>query len=282
MKILRFLFLFQCFSIPAKAFDFVPLFSYVVPGSVEVYEGEYLQGLGTFAVAAGLDANVDSKDDKEEKLYLSDSSEESSTINVPSKGGLELDTSRTYFAGVQMMSAYNAYRLRGGHKEDYSNLLIAPFNPKEIFRPVSIASLLIAGGLLLRANDDYKYKWSGNVKRSDMNLYNFSRFAYAPAVSEEMFFRGYLNTELSKSLSPWIGVPLSALLFALVHEGQGIQANSMVAGAAGLGLGILQVSNDYEISQGIALHFWVNFLVGLKAIENGERVDDLLSLSMSF
>ncbi|MEC9282015.1 MAG: CPBP family intramembrane glutamic endopeptidase [Bdellovibrionota bacterium] len=282
MKILGFLFLFHCFSLSALAFDFVPLFSYVVPGSIEVYEGKYLQGLSTIAVAAGLNANIDSKDDKEEKLYLSDTSDETSTTNVPSKGGLELDTSRTYFAGVQMMSAYNAYRIRGGHDEEYSNLLIAPFNPNEIFRPVSIASLLIAGGLLLRANEDYKYKWSGNVKRTDMNVYNFSRFAYAPAVSEEMFFRGYLNTELSKTFSPWIGVPLSALLFAAVHEGQGIQANSMVAGAAGLGLGILQVSNDFKISQGIALHFWVNFLVGLKAIENGERVDDLLSLSMSF
>lgn len=263
------------------AFDAAPMFSYVLPGSVETYEGHYFQGLTTFAISLGMYDNAQSKSRTADKLLVSDSNTGSTTL-VRNKGSLELDASFTAVSGLRMMSAYNAYRVRGGHSESYSDILLAPFNPQELLRPLSVASLLLAGAMLLRAGDDYNYQWQGNVARADMNRYVFGRLAYVPAVAEEMFFRGYLNTELSKNFSPWIGVPVSALVFAAVHKGVGIQADARIAGAAGLGLATLQVSNDYNISQGVALHFWVNFFAGLKAIESGGRADNLLSFAFLF
>ena len=72
------------------------------------------------------------------------------------------------------------------------------------------------------------------------------------------------------------------MIFGAAHKGTGLQANSLMAGLAGLGLGALQVSNDYRISQGVALHFWLNFLAGLKAIENGGSAPSLVSFQMQF
>lgn len=266
-----------------SALDYVPLFSYVIPGSVEIYEGEWLQGLGTLGIYAGARNRVSELEDTAPKLVVTeDSSIPTTTTTIKTHSALDRDTIGSFVFQTQMISSYNVYRIRGGHKENYSDILLAPFNPRQIFRPISMVSLLIAGSLLGRSNDQYRYEWDDKIEKRNIEAYVFGRLAYMPAVSEEMFFRGYLNTELSKAFGPWVGVPLSSLAFGLVHEGVGIQASAAMAGAAGLALGVLQVSNDYNISQGVALHFWFNFMAGLQAIRNGGVAPNLLSYQFQF
>lgn len=267
----------------ALAFDYVPLFSYVVPGSVELYEGEWTQGGLTLGVAATAHTRYQElKEDAPRLIVTEDTSIPTTTTTVSSHSALDRDSIGSFAFQMGMISSYNAYRLRGGHSESYSDILLAPFDPKQIFRPISVVSLLIAGSILGRGNDQYRYEWNEKIERRNMEAYVFGRLAYMPAVSEEMFFRGYLNTELSKNFSPWVGVPVSALIFGAVHDGVGIQASAAMAGAAGLALGILQVSNDYNISQGVALHFWFNFFAGLQAIRNGGSAPGLISYGFKF
>jgi membrane protease YdiL (CAAX protease family) len=76
-----------------------------------------------------------------------------------------------------------------------------------------------------------------------------------------------LNNGLSDSLGPGWGLVTSSAIFGLAHEGVGNQATIAQAMLFGLYLGWLQQRNDYDIGEGVAIHFWWNFLVSLGTLK---------------
>ena len=102
-----------------------------------------------------------------------------------------------------------------------------------------------------------------------------------PAVGEEAFFRGFLNNQLSHQLGRWWGLGLSSGIFALGHSGTGNQASALQAGIFGLYTGWLQQHNNYAIGEGVAIHFWGNFLASAVAIANGGSAE-LMRLNFEF
>ncbi|HKJ87843.1 MAG TPA: CPBP family intramembrane glutamic endopeptidase, partial [Gammaproteobacteria bacterium] len=91
------------------------------------------------------------------------------------------------------------------------------------------------------------------------------------AVGEEAFFRGVVNDTTSRSWGPWVGVPVSAAVFGLAHSGRSGTASVAGASLYGLYLGALHVRNGYHLGEGVALHFWWDFLTGVDYLVNGKR-----------
>ena len=75
---------------------------------------------------------------------------------------------------------------------------------------------------------------------------------------------------------------MSSLAFAAGHLGQGNQADFLSAGLAGAYLGWVQQRNGYAIGEGVALHFWGNFLHGLAALDKGGAAPNLVSFAYRF
>lgn len=84
--------------------------------------------------------------------------------------------------------------------------------------------------------------------------------AVAPAVCEEVAFRGYILTGLQRSYRPAWAIILSALLFGFMHVLLSLFQQLFNATLLGLILGILAV-RSHSLFPGIAFHFTNNALV---------------------
>ena len=121
-----------------------------------------------------------------------------------------------------------------------------------------------------------------DVNRAVLGLYHTVGIGMGPAVAEEALFRGFLNNHFSHHYGRWGGLALSSALFAIGHLGEGNQADALTAGLFGAYVGLLQQRNGYAIGEGVAIHFWTNFLAGLTALSHGGPAEDLLTFTFSF
>lgn len=93
-------------------------------------------------------------------------------------------------------------------------------------------------------------------------------FALAPAVCEELAFRGFILSGLQRSRRRWLPIVISALLFGVIHM---IPKQQFNAALLGLVLGLLAVRSG-SLYPGILFHFLFN---GAQVMASRMKAEDL-------
>ncbi|MDH4224077.1 MAG: CPBP family intramembrane metalloprotease [Deltaproteobacteria bacterium] len=252
--------------------------SLLIPGLGQSLNEEYGWGLVHFGAYMALGNNYFML--VENPLYMDprDRVDPNKPIIHMNRTTFEADMYGTALLDLEFYSSFAAYRdARQGMgnagyntpapEESLGDLVISPFRWEFLSRPTTFIPLLFPLYLLSQPLDKEQHVIVPDVTitRDDMTKGYFVMHNMV-AVGEEAFFRGVLNNSLSHSLGPGWGLAASSLLFGLAHEGVAGQAT--IAGAALFGgyLGALQQSNDYKIGEGVAIHFWWNFLISLSML----------------
>jgi membrane protease YdiL (CAAX protease family) len=123
----------------------------------------------------------------------------------------------------------------------------------------------------------YVYKPDRTVSRSTLGYGAFAQSEMV-GIGEEAFFRGFVNNALSDSWGRWWGLAGSSAIFGLAHEGIGGQATILQAAGFGAYLGWIQQRNDYDIGEGVAIHFWWDFLVSLGMLQQRKQKNQEVQL----
>lgn len=160
-------------------------------------------------------------------------------------------------------STYSAYRDAGGipgrEKETITDLVSAPFQFEYLSDPMVFAPLL---GLAVVGALSQPYQRPTLVSATmdqDLGYLMFYDFyiSQSAAVTEEAFFRGYLNYEYAKRIGPLQAGLLSGTLFGLAHLEPGQPVSTVgVQLLAGYYFAYMQYKNGWDIKKAIALHFW--------------------------
>ena len=79
-------------------------------------------------------------------------------------------------------------------------------------------------------------------------------------VGEELYFRGIVQTELAEYIGPNPALVLSSLLFGAWHIPHNGVGSMLPTTAIGLYLGYRYKATGYDLSEPVALHFWLNWV----------------------
>lgn len=134
-----------------------------------------------------------------------------------------LTAQNIYFYGVY--AAYRDARLYNGSSgyaykmptDSLASLSYAPFKPSILKKPEVWGGIL--GALALASCvSRIAYPKDACIKTSLSSRGSFMPVLALPVgVGEESFFRGFMQSALSESFTPWGGIALSSLAFAAVH-----------------------------------------------------------------
>jgi len=266
------------------------LASLIVPGLGQASNGSYEEAaahFGIFAVSLSTALHYQDKPD-----FLSDDVryDDAGNREFINQTTLRRDFALRLATDTALYSSYSAYRdarqrddrsyRTPAPKESLSDLALAPFSWKLLSRPTTFIPLALQAWAVSRSKGAYGIYRSDDVSTRDLHIYNVTANEFT-AVGEEGFFRGFVNNEFSDRWGNGWGLVWSSLLFGVSHTGQGQAANAFQASLAGAYLGWMQQRNEFEIVEGVALHYWFNVLAGIAAIRNGGSAP-LLSLSVSF
>lgn len=273
--------------------------SLLIPGSGQFMQsnpvagGLYLGAFSTSALAAAYYRDQDDFLDSDERF------DDDLEIQFYNSTTLRHDIFQLLAVDIAMFSGYAAYRdgraamdnkgfSTPAPEETFSDLALAPFQVDYLLRPTTYVPLLLVGAALSQTSDGdtsdglYEIRYTDDVNETVLALYQTVGIGMGPAVAEEAFFRGFLNNHFTHQYGRWGGVALSSTLFALGHLGEGNQADALTAGLFGVYVGLLQQRNGFAIGEGVAIHFWTNFLAGLTALARGGPASDLVTLSFQF
>lgn len=100
-------------------------------------------------------------------------------------------------------------------------------------------------------------------------------FALAPAVCEELAFRGFILSGLQRSRRRWLPIVLSALLFGVIHM---IPKQQFNAALLGIVLGLLAVRSG-SLLPGVIFHFLFN---GAQVMASRVKAEDLSATAMNW
>ncbi|MBI3396714.1 MAG: CPBP family intramembrane metalloprotease [Spirochaetia bacterium] len=158
-------------------------------------------------------------------------------------------------------SSYSSYRDAGGlpdkQNESFWDLAAAPFQPRNIFDPWVIAPLV--GILALSGKSPPTLVNPQLAQNKGQQAAYVLVPSYGAGVSEEAFFRGFLNHSMSQAWGPGAGIAVSGTLFGLAHLGNSPTlrpADVIPQLLGGYYLGYLHYKNHWDLGQSIALHFW--------------------------
>jgi hypothetical protein len=266
------------------------LASLIIPGLGQAIDGNYQEAaahFGVFAVSLSTALHYQDKSDFLGDDVRYDDANNREFINQTT---LRRDFALRVATDTALYSSFSAYRdarqrdertyRTSAPKESLSDLALAPFSWKLLSRPTTFIPLALQAWAVSRSKDDYAIYRSDDVSARDLHIYNVTANEFT-AVGEEGFFRGFVNNEFSDRWGDGWGLVWSSLLFGVSHTGQGQSANALQATLAGAYLGWMQQRNEFEIVEGVALHYWINVLAGVAAIRHGGSAP-LLSLSVSF
>ncbi|MDH4121645.1 MAG: CPBP family glutamic-type intramembrane protease [Deltaproteobacteria bacterium] len=190
------------------------------------------------------------------------------------------DISSTFITTMEFYSAYDAYRTarlrvrNEGYntpapRESLQDLVRAPFRWEYLSRPTTF--LMFIGPLYVLANppapNRYLTRLDPPLTRDEARAGYFGEMMMV-SVGEEAFFRGVLNNGFSDSMGENMGLVMSSAVFGAVHAGNPQQATAGQAFLFGLYLGWLQQNNNYDIGEGVAIHFWWNVLVSWASLRD--------------
>jgi membrane protease YdiL (CAAX protease family) len=172
-------------------------------------------------------------------------------------------------------SMYSSYRdaSKGNNDqgETFQSLAKAPFQWKYISDPKLFLPVLVTLSLgMIPTSDPTPNTLAPRSMVQDGTLYMGSFVnGISPAIGEEAFFRGMINTQAVNSMGLYPGIATSGMIFSLAHgmnadfrEGFGIR---FLGGAY---LGYIHAMNQFDLRPGVAMHFWWNFLIGIISIKN--------------
>lgn len=253
--------------------------STLLPGVGQMANGDYGAGAFQLALSFALARQYIILTDRPEYLEPRERVDSRNHFIETNKTILEADLYGSALTNLTFYSAYAAYRdaRTAGNNQGYTtpapreslgDLAIAPYRWEYLRRPTTFIPIAAALYFALTPPDDerYLYKPDRTVTRDTLRQGAFVQ-SMMVGVGEEAFFRGFLNNGLSDSLGPGWGLVTSSAIFGLAHEGVGNQATIGAATLFGLYLGWLQQRNGYDIGEGVAVHFWWNFLVSLGALK---------------
>jgi hypothetical protein len=272
--------------------------SFLIPGLGQVANGDYVEGgvhLGLTLVAS---RQYDILLKRDDYILPADQIDDHRNISI-NRTTFESDLYGTALTDLSLYSAFGAYRdarlamdNRGyatpAPHESLAEAAYAPFQWEYLSRLTTWVPLLIAlyGVVTPPDSSSYVYAPRGGLTRDELGA-GFALQYEMVAVGEEGFFRGVLNNGFSSAFGETWGLVTSSTAFGLAHTGQGTQASGLQAGVFGLYLGWLQQRNDYDIRQGVAIHFWWDFLLGLAMLQQrkaqiGDRPVRLASVTLRF
>jgi membrane protease YdiL (CAAX protease family) len=163
------------------------------------------------------------------------------------------------------------------------DILLAPFQSDQLFDPHvwgAVATIFMTGVLLdefLPDADHVPTPFVFGAQSAQMlgrtvptgvgygaNALAGGVLALHAGVGEETLFRGVFQDELEASLGPWAGLGAASTLFGMAHVGGINQTSSfkqfLGPGSAGLILGRLYQTSDYDLRKSIAAHMYYDTL----------------------
>jgi hypothetical protein len=260
--------------------------SAIIPGLGQAAQGDYTSAaehFSVFAVSLGVGIHYQNKSD-----FLQDEDRYQHEREIINQTTLRRDFALRVATDTALYSSFAAYRdgrsrdtryyRTPAPKESLSELAVAPFKWDYLSRPTTFIPLGIQ--LIAAASDRYGVYRAPDVSKNALYAYELTANEFT-AVGEEGFFRGFLNNELSNQWGNGWGLAGSSAIFGLAHTGQGQAANAIQAGLAGAYLGWVHQRNNFQIGEGVALHYWVNVIAGIAAIRHGGSAQ-LVSFSLPF
>lgn len=260
--------------------------SAIIPGLGQAAQGDYRTGaqhFGVFAVSLSAAYYYQGKPD-----FLSEEERYQHEREIINQTTLRRDFALRVAGDTALYSSFAAYRdgrsrdtrvyRTPAPKESLSELALAPFRWEFLSRPTTFIPLALQ--LLGAASDRYGIYRAPDVSKGQLYAYEFAANEFT-AVGEEGFFRGFLNNELSDRWGNGWGLASSSAIFGLAHTGQGQAANAVQAGLAGAYLGWVHQRNNFQIGEGVALHYWVNVIAGIAAIRHGGSAQ-LVTINLPF
>jgi membrane protease YdiL (CAAX protease family) len=256
----------------AEVHPWAGLGSLVVPGVGQAAQNRY----GSAAAHGGLwlgsalgAASLAERADYLDADARADEADRTLYYNRPTYYG---DLLATVATDTALYSAYDAFY--GGAGDGAGALLAAPFRPTYLQRATTWLPLLVRAALIFDDRDgDWAIVTDDSIGPWEIGAANVVRYG-AVAVGEEAFFRGVANQQLTRAWGTIPGVAASSLLFGLGHTGRAGTADVAGATAFGAYLGTLHVRNGFELGEGVAIHFWWNFLTAVDYLRNGANRDD--------
>ena len=252
--------------------------SLLLPGLGQAANGDYIEGAVHFGSALVLVRQYDILVNRDDYIQPTDRTDRDRNITINGTS-FYADFYGTALTDLSFYSAYGAYRdarqamgnqgyATPAPHESLGEAAYAPFQWEYLSRYTTWVPLLFALYNAVTPPDamSYVYQPIGGLTREEMGAASALQYEMV-AVGEEAFFRGVLNNGLSSTLGETWGLVSSSAIFGLAHEGVGAQASGLEAGVFGLYLGWLHQRNDYDMRQGITLHFWWDFLTGLSLLQ---------------
>lgn len=260
--------------------------SVIIPGLGQATQGDYTAAAEHFTLFAASLAAASYYERKPD--FLSDDDRYQHEREIINQSTLRRDFALRVATDTALYSSFAAYRdgrsrdtrlyRTSAPKESLSELALAPFSWEYLSRPTTFIPLGLQ--LLAAASDRYGVYRAPDVSKNALYAYELSANEFT-AVGEEGFFRGFLNNELSDRWGNGWGLAGSSAIFGLAHTGQGQAANAVQAGLAGAYLGWVHQRNNFQIGEGVAIHYWVNVIAGIAAIRHGGSAQ-LVSLTLPF
>ena len=256
--------------------------SLLIPGAGQAINGDLGEGAVHFSLELLLINRYLALVDDDRYLEFDEREDEANHFIDVNRTTFEADLVGTGLLNLSFYSAFGAYRdnrlasENAGYstpppRESLADLVTAPYRLEWLTRPstyVALALPLVA--LLIPPSDDQLlFRPDSTISRDELAA-GFYAQHHMVAVGEEAFFRGVLNNGFSNNFGNSWGLAVSSLAFGIGHEGQGGQASAFGATLFGAYLGYLQQENDFRIGQGVAIHFWWNFLTSLGMLEKRE------------
>lgn len=153
--------------------------------------------------------------------------------------------------------------------ESLSELALAPFQWSVIKKPEVwggvLGALALGSGLI--------YYTAVKKTESSLSLVGETSplLAFAVGIGEETFFRGFLQTALSETFTPWAGILLSSALFGAAHmtnamfmdrESRKYYYKTIVPFISAFGgyFGWLTYKNN-SLKESVAVHSWYDFIL---------------------
>jgi hypothetical protein len=269
--------------------------STLLPGVGQIANGDYAVGAFQIGLTFALGRQYVILTDKPEYLEPTDRVDSRNFYIRTNKTTFEADLYGTALTDLTFYSAFAAYRDarnamgNAGYdtpapKESVTELAVAPYRWEYLRRPTTFIPVAAALYFALTPATDerYLFKPDRTITRSTIRNGVFLQSEMV-GVGEEAFFRGFLNNGLSDSLGANWGLVTSSAVFGLAHEGVGSQASIAQAMLFGLYLGWLQQRNSYDIREGVAIHFWWDFLVSLGMLkERGDKKQEVQLLHVNW
>ena len=259
--------------------------SFVLPGLGQATNGDYADGAFQFSAALVLARQYTILVEKDDYVEPQDRlNSETNEIEI-NRTSFYADAYGLALLDLSFYSSFSAYRdarlaernigyATPAPRETIGDLMVSPFRWEFLSRPTTFIPILIPLYLALTPADKHRlvYAPDDSITRDEMGQVSFFQMG-GVAIGEEAFFRGVLNNGLSSAYGDGWGLLGSSALFGLAHAGLPGQANPGTAALFGLYLGWLHQRNKYEIGEGVAIHFWWNFLLTVSMLAKHEKSD---------